>query len=1034
MKKAPTPIEAGDVVDESPESKHSQVIKIVLLVLAIAAFVMVCTGIGKTGPIGFGPQIIEDATAVSSGEHGTVIADSEGDRLLFTNSSGKLVGMYGIDGKETPITTATVIRQVGEDVFVAGVAFADDGQSIKAEAVLRFSMDGEYLGTVWKEEYEEDAVRAMRCVRDLAVDDNGNLVLIQFGKHEDVEGTYKGTITRVPKDGGDEQVLRKSVFTKDTVPLHIRYDPKDDRCAMTDRYGRLFVEQNKTGVGELANVGNRTLKVTGFDMSGSAAVLYDAQSHALLRTNNLFGNTQLQFEELDTGVLCNAVTVCGNTASAIMDNGSVRIYDLQAGSFNEMSEVPLVAPFVARSVALTLSKAYLAILFVVLAIRWVVRNIRQGRRDKVRWAVAATTVALICVAAMVFHTVGVSDAYITGRQINMSQIASQACITSPSELGDSATNLAKRVLGNMQPNDNNDDSIDVAVNLEGIAMSSSANGSGVLCTLYVVAQNGEVYALDSSGRNNVVMDSVRNDDLKSAINNAIKDANSHEEANRGIEKAYFFARDGEVQTVIRKNNSGRDVVSCVVPLFAKDGTCCTALEVSCHVKSVLYTIMDRVLGTLLMFLMTAISISIIFEELIRSGSVCLRFKKMQKEGVEWAEILMGRPLCVAISFAFSMDAAFAVLIGKEMISNSGMDPTPFMLGIPAFAITAGAAIGTLIHAIMCSRVSARSYALTMLLLGIAAQLLCFFAVRNTWFVVFVACKLISSASLATIQFVGKNRAGATHSKQFSDERLPLLVKRSPVNIASKGAAVVAGVVGGVLAYVGDQWVYMVSAVAGLAVIPILLIALPKGNVISKHGDRANLHSAFKFLTSPIMLVSLAFGILPTVLASGYKSIILPLFLDSAGVTKTDISCLFAVGNAILYVFSDPLITLRDKIGRWVFTWVGIMSLGVLFVVYSYNQAPIWAVVSVVLITVLTWFAGDWKHNARAWAKKDYGFSYDQSQTMLNTEESVVKNVQAPILTSLLSAGASVCCFVLGIFFIVSGVCYYFPTRKRKDIG
>ena len=181
-----------------------------------------------------------------------------------------------------------------------------------------------------------------------------------------------------------------------------------------------------------------------------------------------------------------------------------------------------------------------------------------------------------------------------------------------------------------------------------------------------------------------------------------------------------------------------------------------------------------------------------------------------------------------------------------------------------------------------------------------------------------------------------------------------------------------------------------------------------------------------------MVASLVFGILPTVLAGGYKSFILPLFLSSAGVTKTDISCLSAMGNAILYLFSETLISRRDARGRWYTTCLGLLCLGVLFVLFSYNQAPTWAVVSVVAITVLIWLAGDWKHNARGWIQRDYGFSYDQAQTLLNTEESVVKDVQAPVLTALLSLGASTCCFVLGIFFAVSSVCYYFSTRKRGD--
>lgn len=1025
-------LRVGVVVDDSRKSKHSQVLRLTLLVLAIAAFVMVCTSIGKTRPTGCGPQKIEGVTLASTSERGTVIADSEGDRLLFVNPSGQLVGMHGLDGKETPITSATIIRQVGEDVFVAGIAHAEDGESIKTEGVLKFNMDGEYLGTVWKKDYEKDAVQAMQTIRDITIDDEGNLILIQFGLHEDIDLYYDGTVTRYPQNAGDGQVLRKAVSPGDYAAREIRYDPKGDRCAMTDIYGGLFVERDNSGKGVRADTGNTTMLVKAFDINGDRAVVYDGKSHVLFRAENLFGDTQLRLEELGAGMQCNTLRLCGDTVTMVLDNDVVRIYDLQSGSSKELAEIPLIAKLAAYSIVLSVCRAYLVVLFVVLAIRWFARNIRQRRLDKVRRVIFATTVSLICMAGIVFHMVSVFYSTLSLRETNMSQIVSQASVTSPAELGDAATNEAKRALRQTPLGNDNKDLSTIAINLEGIVASSFANSAGVLCTIYTTAEDGEVYSLYSNERSTVVMDSVQSDEMKSAISKVIQAANEHEGAYKGPEKAYYFARSGKVQTVIRRNSRGQDVVSCIAPLIAKDGTCCTALEVSCHVESMLNTMMDNVLGVLLIFVMTVASIVIISDEAIRSGSVYLRYKKMREEGVEWAEILMGRPLCFVVSFAFSMDAAFAVVVAKDMLAKSGMESTPLMLGIPTLAITTGAAIGTLIHVVMCSRVSGRSYALPVLLLGIASQLLCFFAVVNTWFAVFIACKLVSSASLATIQFVAKNRAGATHSKDFGEERLPLLVKRSPVNIAGKGAAVVAGVVGGVLTYIGDQWVYIAAALAGVAVIPILLLACPKGSVISKHGDRANMHSAFKFLASPIMLVSLAFGIFPTVLASGYKSFILPLFLDSAGISKSDISCLFAVGNAILYMFSDSLISRRDKRGRWVMTWVGLIGLGVLFVLFSCNQAPVWAVVSIVLITVLSWFASDWKHNARGWAKRDYGFSYDQAQTMLNTEESVVKNAQAPVLSALLSLGTSVCCLILGIFFVISGVCYYFPTRKRKD--
>lgn len=345
VKNAQAPVLAALLfVDDSRKTERSQAFGLTLLVLAIIAFVMVCTSIGKTGPAGFGAQRIEGVTAASGNEDGTAIADNEGNRLLFINPSGQIVGMCGLDDRETPITTATVIRQTREEVLVAGVAHAEDGESVKTEAVLKFNIDGEYLGTVWKKDYTGEAVQAAPSIRDITTDDTGKLILTQFGLQEDIESYYDGTVTAYPQDGGDGKVLRKAVTPRDSTSFAIHYDPKDDRCDMADVYGRLFVERDNSGIGELANTGNRTLKVRAFDVSGDRAVLYDGQSQALYSADNLFGNTPLQLKELDTGTRCNAVSICGDTVTTILNNDAVRIYDLQSGSSKELTEVPLIAP------------------------------------------------------------------------------------------------------------------------------------------------------------------------------------------------------------------------------------------------------------------------------------------------------------------------------------------------------------------------------------------------------------------------------------------------------------------------------------------------------------------------------------------------------------------------------------------------------------------------------------------------------------------------------------------------------------------
>ena len=129
--------------------------------------------------------------------------------------------------------------------------------------------------------------------------------------------------------------------------------------------------------------------------------------------------------------------------------------------------------------------------------------------------------------------------------------------------------------------------------------------------------------------------------------------------------------------------------------------------------------------------------------------------------------------------------------------------------------------------------------------------------------------------------------------------------------------------------------------------------------------------------------------------------------------------------------SARLINRRDATGRWKLTWVALIGLGALFSLFAFNQTPTWAVVAVVAITVLLWLAGDWKHNARGWAREDFGFAFDQSQSMLNLENALVQNAQAPVLSALVTLGATPCCLVLGAFLAVCGVGYWLPTHSRE---
>ena len=182
-------------MEELRKQKRAQVIKVLLAVLAVFAFVLVCTDIGKTRPTTVNMQTIRSASAASSGEGATVVAERESDSLLFINSSGQLVGIFGLDDREAPINEVMGIHQSGNNVYVLGVKRAEDGEKIQTEAILKFDIAGGYLGTVWKQDFEASDIQVNPSVTDFTTDGDGNLILVRFNEQEMHSLDFDGNVT-----------------------------------------------------------------------------------------------------------------------------------------------------------------------------------------------------------------------------------------------------------------------------------------------------------------------------------------------------------------------------------------------------------------------------------------------------------------------------------------------------------------------------------------------------------------------------------------------------------------------------------------------------------------------------------------------------------------------------------------------------------------------------------------------------------------------------------------------------------------------
>ena len=466
-------------------SRAAKAAKAGLLALAIAAFVVVCCGIGKLHASPFSPLTVEGASLASSDDAGTVVVDRGGTRLLFANSADKLTGLYGMEGRETPIDEVSVVRQVNGDALVAGVKHAEDGERIKTEAVLRFDMSGTYKGVVWRRDYKDDEVRVTRSIADLACDADGNVLMARFTDQQMHALQLDVTVIRIGRDGSEDTVLHEAIHPASSYPYDVRIDATSGRLAMTDVFGIMHVDRGQGDEAEPVRPGGRDLAVQSFDLKGDTAVLYDEKSRSLIRVDDLFGEAQASDIARDARS-CDSVAMGGSHVATVDSTGVVTLLEVSGQGARTLQELRLSTSLWAGELILYASYAYLSLLSLALVIRWVVRAVRSGERAKVRNAVAAS-VTLICGAALTVHMIDLTATTLRSRQSAMSQIASQASVSSPAEFGESATREARRLTGEAPAAEGDDSDVDnVILNVEGILASSFANTNGVQCSVYAL--------------------------------------------------------------------------------------------------------------------------------------------------------------------------------------------------------------------------------------------------------------------------------------------------------------------------------------------------------------------------------------------------------------------------------------------------------------------------------------------------------------------------------------------------------------------
>ena len=1023
-------------MSDTPQSEPISRRVLVIGVLALASIFIVCASIGQAKFVPFALIKFDNPSAAVSNGQGTVVADQESERLLFLDESDQLTRAVELDRYEVPIKEATFLKQDGEYVYVAGATRAEDGESIVSEAVLAYAVDGTYLSKVWEKKYEKGEGPAPPSITGLGVQKNGNLLITRL------DGT-----TTMPlyvellevNDKGEEQVLRSYKAPLD-VPIHdADYLVDQDRILLVSESGDVALEGADGKEATVLYQASSTQRFQTVVVSGNYAELFNSAQGELLFTTDFIGGGKLHAVSSVPSVAY--ASIDGDLLTVVYGGDAVRVYDLKDTQHGHAADVQDARSSAAReikqfslspqlnlmAVLTVLAWLFLIGLVLVLALRWLIGVFKAEERARLRRALAAFAGTALVIVTMGGHLLVTFTISSQGRSSQVKQSALYMASQAPGTIGDAAQREAQRTFGTLAPDENMTDYLILRRDVESLVQSYYQSSQGVQVTIYAISPDiSDVRYLLSTTRDVVSGGKVTDQGLVDELNGLATKA--REAQGDALEKA---SKVGEEELFLEGGRKDKSSVMLgyTVPLIASDGSCQAVAELSFQGETFFQHLMEHFYSTLFTLGLIAIGIYLLSDEVMRSGHAWLTYRSLRERGEESAHALLARPFLYLTNVASGIDTALAVVIAKEMLTKAGVDSNAFVWGVPALAITLGQTVATELYRRHSGRTPDRILALPCAVAGIGASVLCAFAVINDWFVPFVAGKFVMGLGYGVVSSAAFAVMNAVDKKALGDEQEIFAASRAVVGSTSSSARIIAGILGGLLAAAGNQWLYWGSAVVGLAVFALALVACPKGKAMGWLDETSKTASVTEYIFSPRMIGTALCAALPVILAGGYRSFIFPLFLEGANVSKVDIANFFVVGEAALYFATQWLIQVRNSSDSWKCIWLGMLGLAVTFALLSLNQSPVWAVLAIVFINVANWFAGGWKRLARRWAMDEHGFSYYDADAILRVESDVLKDARAPILSGLVALGGSVCCLSLAAILAVGAGLY---VRVTKD--
>lgn len=922
-----------------------------------------------------------------------VIVDSQGERLLFTDSTMHIIKSINVN-KAKKIDTVNDVKISDRYVYVCGTTRAADRTIITGGKILRYTKTGKFVDVVYEIE-DPVAEEVLPCILDVEVSGDKVYVLSIADRT-----TGEFTLEQILPE--QKEILR----CRDSLPLYTAdYNAANKRISTVNIFG--FRTQY--------DVENQEVLTFDNEPGTLCSVYLNTDSYGDFRSDCLNRTSYLNDSATITDTLIQAANADGNKISFCdMHDNSAGIYDMAAKQLVRYYELPYSAKVFVINLVICLAYLYIVI-FILLKIIMGLRSLIIAKDFIKLKAIFGVTVTFFAITGVViFYTKQLYNTQIESMKLLVESICASVANTADDSFLDKVNEF------------DYDSNTDTATYFERIMTYAEIDDffKKKLDGIPVEECDYFIYSSLTDPKSPIVYSTLLNYQIGMPIDM--------------LNGNYDAAKSDRVQII----ESAQSLAMCYdQPVKDPEGNVVGDLIYGINYRAYRDRLRQNCLELILTLLVAASGFYMLFTE-AKSLRQTVSFKKKQlADKLAVNESVYSRQFGFLCYFCTSIDAIVAALVIRDLCNSSGLPASmtvAFISALPMIMYGASV-IGSLIYTVLISKIPVRRYssicAAVMIIMALGEA----FGVQIGSIAVFFAARFIFyifQENIYVLVVVLPTKA-PTEEVRFEYHK--------SVTWSSVSSGILAGILGGYLAqYLGNTSIYVAVALVSVCIMIFVLLIFPKGafyghddssteaKAETKAEAKLTFKQVFKFLTSPYILGYMLFLCLPQSIFRNYKSVLFPLVSAEYDLSKVMISNLYIIARTVNLLISSFTGKATKGLDMRKGAALIMIGCGLMFSGFTFVNPLVWAIVMIVVTDMYVKSSGP-IHKMLA---RDYvmmlGINQDKAVGLLETFGPLLSCIQTPLIAFFLSFSTNTACLAVGGFGIICALLFLTITRKRRQ--